>query len=377
VKKLLVVVKKEFRQIRRTKEYFGVVFVAPFVMLLVLGSAITTEVKHLPFGVVDLDHSPQSRELVQDFETSTAFRAAGSWKSIAEAVQQLDESRVRMVLVVPEHFRRDLAEGKSPSLQLLIDGVDGNSAGVAMSYATQILRTAQARWAKPLGRAAVSMLHPEGRASPHIVPHMWFNPNLESSWNFVPGLLGIMLIIVTTLLTALNLVRERELGTLDQIMVTPLGKITLLLGKIIPFAILGMLQLSVGVLACGLFFGIWMKGSFLLLLTLALVFCFSTLALGIFVSTLAKTQQQAMFFAWFIMIFALLMAGLLVPIENMPAAIQLITYLNPLRYFVTVLREIFLKGTGLPHLWVEALAMTGIGLAAMGAAILRFQKRLE
>ena len=183
--------------------------------------------------------------------------------------------------------------------------------------------------------------------------------------------------MITTLVMAVNIVREKEIGTLEQLLVTPLRGVQIIVGKLIPFAILGFAQLTVGVVAAGLVFGIWMKGSFLALYAMAGVFFLSTLGLGLFVSTLARTQQQAMFVAWFFMIFTILLSGFFVPIENMPPFIQAVTYINPLRYFILILREIYLKGTGLRDLWREALALAAIGSAALVFASIRFQKRLK
>ncbi len=289
----------------------------------------------------------------------------------------LDDGRARIALVIPPRFERDVKDLRSPAVQILVDGVDGNSAGVSFSYASAMLAQVQARWAKSMAPPSPERGPDQGAGMITMVPRMWYNANLDSKLNFVPGLVGILLVIVTTFLTAINIVREKEIGTLEQIMVTPLKGLQLIIGKIIPFTILGFAQLTIGLLAAGLVFGIWMKGSLLLLYFLTLIFCFSTLGLGIFVSTLAKTQQQAMFIAWFFMIFAMLLSGFFVPIENMPAGSATSTYLNPLRYFILILREVYLKGTEFRFLWKEAAMMGAIGLAALVSATMRFQKRLK
>ncbi|HUX13155.1 MAG TPA: ABC transporter permease [Spirochaetia bacterium] len=370
--RIFYIVQKEFRQIRRTKAYFGLIFVAPFVMLLVMGSAITTEVKHVPVVVLDRDHSPKSREIVNACAASSSFSFLGMVDSQAAAKELLDDGKVKLVIDVPAHFARDVATGAAPSVQVLVDGVDGNSAGVGLGYVTAMLAQVQARWA-----AERPSRMPAGPAQISVVPRMWYNPNLESKLNFVPGLIGVLLVMMTTFLTAVNIVREKEVGTLEQLMVTPLASLELMIGKIIPFAILGFAQLTMSVIAAGVVFGIWMKGGLLTFYAMAAVFALSTLGLGIFVSTLARTQQQAMFIAWFIMIFALLLSGFFVPIENMPPFIQYITYVNPLRYFITVLREIYVKGTEFRFMWREALAMGAIGVAAIVSASVRFQKRVK
>ena len=371
--KVFYVVQKEFRQIRRTKAYFGIIFVAPFVQLVVMGLALTTEVKHVPLTIVDKDRSPMSREIADSAIATASFDFRGMSASEADATAMLDEGRARVALVIPPHFERDVKDLRSPAVQALVDGVDGNSAGVSLGYVSAMLAQVQERWAA----AAATGPPGAGPGSIAMVPRMWYNANLDSKLNFVPGLAGIMLIIITTFLTAVNLVREKEIGTLEQIMVTPLRGIELIIGKIIPFTILGLAQLTISVLAAGLVFGIWMRGSLLLLYAMAFVFCLSTLGLGIFVSTIARTQQQAMFIAWFFMIFALLLSGFFVPIENMPLGIRYLTYINPLRYFISILRELFLKGTPFRYLWTEAAAMGAIGLVALASATMRFRKRLS
>ncbi len=360
MRRIFYIIQKEFRQIRRTRAYFALIFVAPFVQLLIMGSAITTEVKHVPIAVLDNDHTTASREIRNACAASGSFDFVGTATSEDQAIALLDDGKVKIVIVIPPHFERDMKNGRVPEIQVLVDGVDGNSAGVAFGYITAMLSQLQ----QQLKRIT-------------FVPRMWYNPNLDSKLNFVPGLIGILLIIVTTFLTALNIVREKEIGTLEQLMVTPVSGIQLIIGKIIPFMILGFMQLTVGVLAAGLVFGIWMKGSLLLLYGMTVIFCLSTLGLGIFVSTLADTQQQAMFIAWFFMIFALLLSGFFIPIENMPPAVQYITTINPLRYFILVVREIYLKGTEFRFLWKEALAMGVIGVVALVSAAMRFQKRLK
>ncbi len=373
--RILFVVQKEFRQIRRTKAYFGLIFVAPFVMLLVMGSAITTEVKHVPVTVIDNDRTIRSRDIVRTLATSPSFTFLGEVDSQEQAKELMDDGRVKLVLDIPLHFERDLTDGRVPAVQVLVDGVDGNSAGVALGYVSAMLAQLQARWAA--GSGTTTPVQTAAAPKIRLVPRMWYNPNLESKLNFVPGLIGVLLVMMTMFLTAVNVVREKEIGTLEQLMVTPLGSLELMIGKIIPFAILGFAQLTISIVAAGLVFGIWMKGSLLTFYAMAAIFALSTLGLGIFVSTLAQTQQQAMFIAWFIMIFALLLSGFFVPIENMPAFIQDITYVNPLRYFITSLREIYLKGTEFRYLWREALAMALIGITAITGASLRFRKRVR
>jgi len=378
MRRLFYLIQKEFRQIRRRRANLVLVFVAPFLQLLVIGSSVTTEGKNVPTGVVDYDHSPASRLLLRSLEASPSFDFRGLAASERQAVQLLDDGRVKLVLVVPPGLERAMRAGLRPRLQVLLDGVDGNSAGVTLGYITGLLARLEREWAAEYFAAGPpAPAAPPGAGRVTVSARMWYNPNLDSKLNFVPGLIGILLVIAPPFLTSVNIVREKELGTLEQVMVTPLSRAQIILGKIVPFGLLSFLQLTMSVLAAGLVFGIWMKGSPLLLYALAGLFFLSTLGLGIFVSTLVRTQQQAMFVSWFATIYIMLLSGFFIPIENMPPAIQYITYLNPLRYFITVLRGIYLKGSGLAHLWREALAMTGIGVLALASASLRFHKRLK
>ena len=373
--KIRSLVIKEFHQIRRTRAYLALIFVAPFMQLLIMGSAITNEVKHIPLIVVDQDMTPSSREIVRSLRAVDLFEFRGFADSSRQAVRALDDGRAKAVLVIPRDFEKDIERGNSPSVQVLIDGVDGNSAGITLGNITSMVSRIQQEWA-----AIRRMRDPSaaGRADMvEVIPRLYYNPELDSKMNFVPGLIGLLLLMITTMLTAINIVREKELGTLEQLMVTPLGGIQLIIGKIIPFTILGVVQFTVGIIAARLVFGIPISGSIPLLYGMVLLFLMSTLGLGIFVSTITHTQQQAMFVAWFTMIFALLLSGFFVPIKNMPRFVQYLTYINPLRYFINVLREIYLKATPFRYLWQEAAAMGTLGFALIVAASLGFHKRLN
>jgi len=389
MRRILYVIQKEFRQIRRQRSYISLIFVMPFLYLLIMGSALTNEVKHVPMGIQDDDHTKASREIHDAFRGSDSFDLRGMSASGRESTKLLNDGKVKLVLVIPQHFERDMIDRRVPQLQLLVDGVDGNSAGISLAYVTGALARVQQRWARTaagsFGVASPGAGGAAGAGAPQaapfgsatLVPRMWYNPNLDSKLNFVPGLIAILIVTVTTFLTALNIVREKELGTLEQLLVTPIGSLELMIGKIIPFAILGLIQLGINVLATGLIHGIWMKGSLLLLYALALVFCLSTLSLGILISTLAGTQLQAFFVGQFVMIFAMMLSGFFTPVENISPAIRVLSYLNPVRYFISILREIYLKGTEFQFLWKEAAAMGIIGVVALLAAAMRFQRRLK
>ncbi len=388
MRRVLYLVQKEFRQLLRNRPFLVLTFLSPVVQLIILGLALTTEVKNVPIAFLDNDHTSASREIREAFTASGLFDFSGMASSEAQAARLLDDWRVKIVAVVPHNFQSDMKRGLVPAVQLLVDGVDGNSAAVTLGYATATLAQVQQRWGKaaaPVGpqpstdgtQPGMTTAQPRSPGTPRVIPRMWYNPNLDNRLNTVPMLVGILLITTTTFLMAQNIVREKEIGTLEQIMVTPVRGIELMIGKMIPFTILGFLQMTVGVIAAGLIFGIWAKGSLLLLYCLTVVFCLSTVGIGIFASTLATTQRQAMFVVQFLLSFATLTSGLFTPIANMPDVVQTITYANPLRYFFIILREIYLKGTTFRFLWKETVALAVIGAVMLAAATLRFQKRLK
>ncbi|MBN1408508.1 MAG: ABC transporter permease [Calditrichaceae bacterium] len=372
--RILYLIQKEFRQILRQRAYLGLIFIMPFLQIVVLGFAITTDVKNVPITIVDEDHSAMSRRLVDAFSVTQSFDFQGLSQSSNQAKEVMKRGLVKLILHIPPDFEKDLKNNVHPKVQAIVDGVDGNTAGIALAYVNQIAVKLQQEWYSEMG------LHPEELLEVHLTEvetRMAYNAALESVNNIVPGILAVLLMAVTAFLTGMSIVREKEIGTLEQLMVTPIQNIELVLGKVVPMLVVAFLLFNVGMLGAGLIFGLWMKGNLFSLYLMLVFFCLSTLGLGIFASTIAKTQQQAMFIAWFFMVFAILLSGFFVPIENMPDFIQMITYLNPVRYFMVVIREIYLKGTEIQFLWKEGLAMLVFGLVTFISASLRFHKRLN
>lgn len=371
MQRIFYLVQKEFRQIFRDKSMIVALFFIPFVQLALLGHAITTDVTSHDIVVCDLDRTPMSRAFLQHFSQTEYFELVGVEESYAALPVWLDHGRAKMAVVIPANFQRDIVNGQRPSVQALTDGIDGNSAGVALGYLARIAEAHQVEIIQgdpQLGRSlrTVRVVRAE--------PRFWYNPELESRSYIVPGLIALILLIITVFLTSMGIVREKEIGTLEQLLVTPIRSWQLILGKIIPFSILGFVEIAVAMGFVYLLFGIGVKGSLLLMFAESALFVLTTLGVGIFVSTISETQQQALFVAWFFMIFAILLSGFFIPIPNMPDGIQALTYLNPLRYFLVILREIYLKGTPLQHLIPETLAMAGFGLAVFSAAVIRYRK---
>ncbi|RMH62170.1 MAG: ABC transporter permease [Calditrichaeota bacterium] len=373
MQRILYMVQKEFRQILRERSYIAILFVMPVVQIILLGFAITTDVKNITIGILDLDNTHVSRRVGESFHENVTFRLYAQTHSEKELHHWMDEGSISVGVVIPPHFEKDLVNAVQPDVQIILDGVDGNTAGVVAAYVAQLSAALQGEL---LQRAPALQREWTRVHSVAIEPRMWYNPSLESVNNIVPGIIATLITMVTVLVTAMSIVREKELGTLEQLMVTPLRKGELMLGKIIPFALSAFILVIVSIISAGLIFNIWMQGSLWTLLGMSVLFSISTLGVGILASTIASTQQQAMFVAWFFMIFALLLSGFFIPIENMPDVIQWITYLNPLRYFMVVIREIYLKGTSYIHLWRETLAMLLVGMVSFGLATIRFHKRV-
>ena len=367
-------IQKEFRQVFRDKAMIGMLLIVPLLQVIILGYSITTDVTSLKIVIFDGDRTPVSRDFTRKFMHIEYFEYKGTERSYSNVVHALDVGSAQLAVVIPKNFHRDIVRGDKPVVQLLTDGIDGNSAGVALGYVAGIatdyqfqLIASQPALGAPMRRVRIASAE----------PRFWYNPELESRIYIVPGLVALILLIITVFLTSMGIVREKEIGTLEQLMVTPIRSWQLILGKIVPFIILGFAEIVLAIGFIYLVFGIGVKGSLLLLFAESAIFIFTTLGFGIFVSTISETQQQALFVAWFFMIFAILLSGFFIPIANMPDAIQVITYLNPLRYFLVIIREIYLKDTSLKYLLPETLAMAGFGFAMFSMAVLRFRRLLN
>jgi ABC-2 type transport system permease protein len=366
-------IRKEMRQIFRDPNMLRVIFIVPVFQLFVLGYAVTFDAKNLDLAVIDRDGSSASRALVERFSHDEHFvvdRIADPRGGIEPLLRRGD---ALLALVIPRHFGRDLETGRRSELQILLDGENSNTAGIALGYCNRIiLRFMKDRAAQRRGRASAAardVRFIESRL------RVWYNPELKSVYFMVPGIVSILLLLITMLLTSLSIVKEREAGTLEQLLVTPLKPWQIIAGKTIPFAILGMAEWAFVSTVGVLWFGIPVVGSIGVLALLALAFIVTTLGLGVLISTLAGTQQQALFITWFFLQMFILLSGIFYPIENMPRWTQVITLINPLRYFVVVARELLLKGARLDALWSELRSLLIIGVTVFTVATLRFHKR--
>jgi len=383
LRNVLRVLVKELQQLRRDKRMYPILFVAPVLQTLALGYAATTDVKEIPTVVVDRDRSPESRRLLERFSASGYFDFVSSLASVDEVEPWLASGKAQIALVVKEGFGRAVESGRTPEVQILADGSDANSAGIGLGYAGQLTAARSGE----LLRAELSRLA-AGRDSNgpaiggvgniRLVPRVWYNPELLSRWYMVPAVLALVLTLVTTTLSSMAIVREKEMGTLEQLIVTPLGAMELVIGKLAPFGLVGLAQVLLVMPVAIYVFGVPLAGSPFLLFSLSGLYLLTTLGLGLLISTLARTQQQAMMGAVFtVMIPMIYLSGTIFPIESMPVAFQYVSRFIPLTYYSIILRGIFLKGAGLADLWPQAAALLAFGVGIASLAALRFRKTLE
>jgi ABC-2 type transport system permease protein len=364
---------KEFKQVFRDKSMLFLILVVPIMQLVLLSFAITTDVKHLKLLVVDQDGTTMSRDIVQAFSHTDRFKVVGATADARVIRGKMQAWQAEMALVIPPGFDRDLERGQNPQLQVVVDGVDGNAAEVASGYAFGILTNVGLDYLEKRSNLLRAM--PIHAAT--MEERMWYNPELDSKQFMIPGIVVVLFTIIPMVLSAMGLVREREIGTLEQLLVTPMKKHELLAGKLIPFLILSYAELVLVVTAVVVGFRVTVHGSYLLLGLVSFLYLFTALGLGIFVSTIASSQQQAMFLAWFFMMLMIMLGGFFIPIENMPFIMQKITYLNPLRYFMSMVRDIFQKGSSIRFLVKDLVFMTAFGVVIFPFSIAKFQKRVR
>lgn len=349
-------------------------FLAPILQLVLLGYAATFDIRSIPVAVYDRDQSRASRELVEEFTTSGYFVLAANLANADEADKLLEEGAAWLAILIPGNFSEKVARGEAAEVQILIDGSDATTATTSIGYATEILGAAS--------RSIVTRVierNPGLRRPPRVEAEVrvWYNPELKSRNFMVPGVVAMVLMIVTMTLTSLGIVKEKEAGTLDQLLVTPIKPYQLIIGKLLPFVLIGAIDVTLVLAVARFWFEVPLQGSILLLYALSGLFVLTTLGLGLFVSTISRTQQQAMMTAqFFILMPFIFLSGFAFPIENMPQIIQYVTYALPLRYFIEIIRGIFLKGSGIAELWPEATALAGFGIATLTLSVLRFRRRL-
>jgi ABC-2 type transport system permease protein len=367
-------IRKEFIQVLRDKKLRLFIFLPPMIQLLAYGYAINFDIKQVPTAVYAEDNSAESRQLISRFASSDYFAIKYFISTQEELRRLIDQNEVTLVLRLPYDFARKIKSNQESLVQLVVDATDSNAALIVARYANNVitdfsLEIMQERLARLGAVQGLSLpLEVETRA--------WFNVNLISRFSFVPGVIAMVVMLVSLMLTALTVVREREIGTMEQILVSPLRPVEFMLGKTIPFVVISLVDMVIIILVGVFWFEVPFRGSMLVLFLGAITFLFNSVGLGLFISTVSSTQQQAMMAGTFFFTPAILLSGLIFPIPNMPLFFQYLTYLNPLRYFVVVVQGIFLRGDGLAILWPQMAGMLILGLALLTLSVLRFQKRL-
>jgi ABC-2 type transport system permease protein len=367
---------KEFIQVFRDKRTRFVLFGPPIIQMLVFGYAATFEIHHVSTVVLDLDHSQESRDLISRFTSSPYFDVQRQLTDYRQLSDLIDQGKATVGLEINTGFAQKLRKGQTAPLQVIVDATNSNTALIASGYVTQIaLGFAQGYQKDRIYRIAPQLI--EKIPSVQLEPRPWYNLDLRSRWFFIPGIIGSLTLVLVVTLTAFAVVREREIGTLEQIMVTPIRPAEFILGKTLPFFLIGLFDVSLIATVGTLWFQVPFRGQILVLFAGAVLFLLCMLGVGLLISTVSSTQQQAMVTAFFFIMPAITFSGFGFPISTMPQWLQYLTYLSPLRYFLVVLRGTYLKGVGMEILWPQMLAMAALGIGLLTMAVLRFHKALD
>ena len=372
--RILTILRKEFRSVLRDPRMRLVILGLPVIQTLIFGYAVTLDVRHVRLAVVDRDGTPASRALVAQFTGSAYFDAIAYTQDDDAARALVDAADAAAILQINAGYEQDLRGGRPVPVQLLVDGSDSNTARFVVNYAAQIAGTANQTFLLDQTRRRTGRLLTPGRVE--LQPRAWFNADLESRNFYVPGIIAMLIMLVSLMLTSMAIVREKEVGTIEQVMVTPIRPGEFILGKCAPFAVIGFVNTAMVSAVALLWFQIPFRGSFALLLAGVALFLLSTLGVGLFISTVSRTQQQAMMTTFFFFFPAMLFSGFIFPIANMPAFFQWLSLVDPLRYMLVIIRGVFLKGIGFDVLWTQFAALLALGLGVMGFAVSRFHKTL-
>ena len=367
---------KEFIQVFRDKRARFLLFVTPIIQMLIFGYAATFEVHHVATVVLDLDHSQESRDVISRFTSSPYFDVQHQLTDSRQIEDLIDRGKATVALQINPGFAENLRKGQTAPLQVIVDATNSNTALIASGYVNQIA----IGFAKDYQQDRINRISPqltERIPSVELEQRPWYNPDLRSRWFFVPGIVGTLTLVLVVQLTAFAVVREREIGTLEQIMVTPIRSGEFILGKTLPFFLIGLFDVSLIAVVGTVWFQVPFRGQVSVLFTGAILFLLCMLGVGLLISTVSATQQQAMVTAFFFLMPAVTFSGFAFPISTMPQWLQYLTYANPLRYFLIVLRGSYLKGVGMDILWPQMLAMAGLGAALLVTAVLRFRKAID
>jgi len=372
IKNMLI---KEFIQIFRDPRLRGIIFVIPIFQTIIFGYAVTTDVKHISTAVYDLDNSVSSRRVVDAFAHSGYFNINHYVYDDNDAKRLLDSGQALVLLHFPRDFEHKMLGRDSAPLQVIVDGSDGNSARIIQNYVKKISYKLSEDILVSFNNQQLGNSHK--KVGVQIDSRAWFNDNLESRDFYIPGIISTILTLVTITMTSMSIVREKEVGTMEQILVTPIKKFEFILGKTVPFSLIAFFDVVAILTVASFWFDVPIRGSLPLLFLAVSCYLLTILGIGFFISTISQTQQQAMMVTFFFYFPMVLLSGFLFPIANMPAPIQWITYLNPLRYFISFIRSLFLKGVGIEILWPQILILAMMGIFTIWLATRRFQKTLS
>ncbi|MDR3512148.1 MAG: ABC transporter permease [Caulobacteraceae bacterium] len=367
VLRMIALTRKELLAILKDPRSRITLFVPPIIQCLIFGYAATFDLSNVPYAAYDQDRSAASQQLLARLDGSGVFRRIGNIDSPAAMTQAIDNGRALLVLQIAPDFERRLQAGEQADVQVVADGRNSNTAGVAMGYVSTIVATFNGDWRSG-----------HGGATPTVQPTLraWYNANLETRWNMIPALIGTLTMMQTVMLTALSVAREREQGTFDQLQVTPLRPAEIIVGKTVPSMLVGAVQATNVLLVAQLWFHIPFQGSFLVLYAGLVLFLLAAVGLGLFVSSVAQTMQQAMLYTFIVMMPFMLLSGLTTPISSMPQVLQDFTLINPLRYAIDIAHRVYLEGAGLDRLGPDLLPLAAIGVVALTGASWMFQRRL-
>lgn len=376
MKSILNFIKKEFLQFKRDPKMFGIILIAPVIQLTFLGYAANLDIERIKLVVYDQDKTTASRKLIDELTSSGYFIIQNYVNDYNSVTEYLDYNKAIIALVIPDDFEKNINRNETAKLQAIFDASDGNTASIAAGYFQQIVLQFTQRTTLEMLKKSGTVFLSVGNVTHEI--RIWYNPTLKTRNYMVPGIVGLLLSIVTLLLTSLAIVKEKEIGTMEQLIVTPLRPYQIIIGKLVPFILLGFVSIIIVLTAMRFIFDIPVKGNLFFLFLSAFFYILSTLGLGLFVSTISRTQQQAMMIAVFaVMMPMVFLSGFAFPVENMPKIIQYISYVIPLKYFINIIRGVISKGLGFSELWINAAVLLAMGIIILLLSSLRFQRRLD
>jgi len=379
--RIVHILTKEFIQVFRDKRMRLLVFLPPVIQLVVFGYAATTDVKHISLGLLDADRTVESRAFVERFDAGEYFSVARYLSSPNEADTLMDQGEVDAFIYIEKGFGRSIKNGTPANVLIVVDGTNSNMASVTLGYVNRIVndysqdilveKIARLRSVRSNSSIPVTL------ASTALVERTWFNEDLESRNYFVPGIVALLLTLIAVMMTSMAIVKEREVGTMEQLIVSPIRSVELIVGKLLPFAVICYIDVALITAIGTLWFGVPLKGSIMLLFLSTSLFLLPALGAGLFISTISATQQEAMMSTFLFFFPAMLLSGFIFPIDSMPTVMQAISYADPMRYMIRILRGIFLKGVGVQYLWPDLLGLFLLGVVVIGFAVARFSKRLK